>query len=101
MRLLLTALLLSFSFLCLVGQEEKIYSFHSEIEIVESGSVTVQEKIRIYATGNLFKRGITRSLPLTRRDAENHPVRVNYNIREVLVDGNPVNFLPKRRGVTW
>lgn len=52
MRLLLTALFLSFSFLCLVGQEEKIYSFHSEIEIVESGSVTVQEKIRIYATGN-------------------------------------------------
>ncbi|QRX63577.1 hypothetical protein JS578_12070 [Dysgonomonadaceae bacterium zrk40] len=98
MRLLLIALLLSFSSLCLVGQEEKIHAFHSSIEIEESGSVTVQEKIRIYANGNLFKRGITRALPLTRRDAENHPVRVNYNIREVLVDGNPVNFFTDKEG---
>lgn len=98
MRLLLTALLLSFSFLCLVGQEEKIYAFHSEIEIDESASIMVQEKIWIYAAGNLFKRGITRALPLTRRDAENHPVRVNYNIREVLLDGNPVNFFTEKEG---
>ena len=45
MRVLLS-LLLFFSFLVLVAQEEKIISFHSDITIAESGSLTVRETFK-------------------------------------------------------
>lgn len=76
MRVLLS-LLLFFSFLVLVAQEEKIISFHSDITIAESGSLTVRETIQIYAAGDIFKRGITRALPLSRRDVDNNRIGVD------------------------
>lgn len=97
MRVLLS-LLLFFSFLVLVAQEEKIISFHSDITIAESGSLTVRETIQIYAAGDIFKRGITRALPLSRRDVDNNRIGVDYIIREVLVDGKPVNYFTEKEG---
>lgn len=66
MRVLLLWVLI-FSSLVLVAQEERITSFHSDIALAEPGSLTVRETIRIYARGDIFKRGITRALPLTRK----------------------------------
>lgn len=97
MRVLLS-LLLFFSSLVLVAQEEKIISFHSDITIAESGSLTVRETIQIYAAGDIFKRGITRALPLSRRDVDNNRIGVDYIIREVLVDGKPVNYFTEKEG---
>jgi len=97
MRILLSWLLI-FSSLVLVAQEEKITSFHSDITVAESGSLTVRETIQIYAAGDIFKRGITRALPLTRRDIDNNRIGVDYIIREVLVDGKPVNYFTEKEG---
>lgn len=97
MRILLSWLLF-FSSLVLIAQEEKITSFHSDITVAESGSLTVRETIQIYAAGDIFKRGITRALPLTRRDIDNNRIGVDYIIREVLVDGKPVNYFTEKEG---
>ncbi len=97
MRILLSWLFF-LSSLVLVAQEEKITSFHSDITVAESGSLTVRETIQIYAAGDIFKRGITRALPLTRRDIDNNRIGVDYIIREVLVDGKPVNYFTEKEG---
>lgn len=97
MRILLSWLLF-FSSLVLIAQEEKITSFHSDITVAESGSLTVRETIQIYAAGDIFKRGITRALPLTRRDIDNNRIGVDYIIREVSVDGKPVNYFTEKEG---
>lgn len=97
MRILLSWLFF-LSSLVLIAQEEKITSFHSDITVAESGSLTVRETIQIYAAGDIFKRGITRALPLTRRDIDNNRIGVDYIIREVLVDGKPVNYFTEKEG---
>ncbi|MDY9918602.1 MAG: DUF2207 domain-containing protein [Proteiniphilum sp.] len=98
MRLFIPSLLLLFSFTVLVAQEEKVYTFHSDINVDSSGVITVREHIRIYARGDLFKRGITRSLPLTRRDREGNRIRMEYGVTEVRQDGNPVGFFTENEG---
>lgn len=57
MRNIFTALLIVLSTALLMAQEEKIYSFHSDISVDSSGMITVREDIRIFAKGDLFKRG--------------------------------------------
>ena len=97
MRVLLLWVLI-FSSLVLVAQEERITSFHSDIALAESGSLTVRETIRIYARGDIFKRGITRALPLTRKDRDNNRIQVDYTLHEVQVDGRPVSFFTEKEG---
>ncbi len=98
MRNIFTALLIVLSTALLMAQEEKIYSFHSDISVDSSGMITVREDIRIFAKGDLFKRGITRSLPLTRRDRDGNPVRVGYAVKEVLLDGVAAGFFTDKEG---
>ena len=81
-----------------MAQEEKIYSFHSDIEVERSGVIKIREKIRIYSKGDIFKRGITRALPLGRTDIQNNRIRMNYSVSEVLMNGQPVNFFTKNEG---
>ena len=80
------------------GQEEKVYSFHSEIDIEVSGDIQVREIIRVYAAGNVFKRGVTRALPLVRQDADGRRIKVSYKINKVLQDGKKADFFTEREG---
>lgn len=96
MRHLLVVLLLFCCFVSLMAQQEKMYRFHSDISLEESGTTTVREQIRIYARGDIFKRGITRVLPLTRMDRDEHRVSIGYTIKEVLRDGKIVNFFTEK-----
>ena len=98
MRLLFTVLLFSSSLLFMVAQEEKIYSFHSDITIDASGMIEVREQIRLYAKGDQFKRGITRSLPLRRTDSRNQRHLMDYTVKSVLVDGAPASFFTGKEG---
>ncbi len=98
MHKLLLGFLLMFSSVLVMAQDEKVYTFHSDIRIDTSGVIAVREHIRVYAKGDVFKRGITRSLPLSRRDVDGNRINVNYNVSEVLQDGNPVNFFTKNEG---
>src|SRR5690554_2899034 len=99
MRSLLLILLLTIAFpVTLLPQEERIYTHHSYIVVDTSGVITINEKIRIYANGDLFKRGITRSLPLTRTDADGKRVKMDYSILEVYKDDNKESYFTEREG---
>lgn len=77
---------------------EKVYTFRSDVLIDTSGYISVREDIRIYAKGEVFKRGITRALPLNRSDRDGKMIPVNYDIESVKKDGKPENFFTGREG---
>ena len=91
MRQVVIALLLMLP-LALISQEERIYTHHSDIVVDTSGVVRVTEKIRIYANGDLFKRGITRDLPTRRTDVNGKSVKVNYEIIGAYKNGSVERF---------
>lgn len=78
-----------------VGQQERVYTFHADISIELSGRIVVREEIKVYAAGIDFKRGITRSLPLTREGLRD---KVSYKVQRVLRDGEEVDFFTEREG---
>lgn len=82
--------------LSLLGQEERIYTFHADVHVDTSGVVSVRERIRVYADGDVFKRGITRALPLTRSDVDGNRIKIAYNIKGVDLHGAPVNFFTEK-----
>ncbi len=99
MRKSLASLLLILLFpVTLMSQIERIYTHHSDIVVDTSGVIRVSEKIRIYANGDIFKRGITRSLPTTRIDADGKEIKINYNIIEILKNGNAEPFFTEKDG---
>ena len=98
MRYIYIIALLFFSSIALIAQEEKIYSFDSDVEVEKSGIIQVREEIRIFSKGDIFKRGITRSLPLSRTDIQNNRIRMDYTVSEVLMNDNPVNFFTEKEG---
>lgn len=97
LRFLLFPLFLCLSLL-LQAQEERMYTFRSDITVDTSGVIYVQEDIRIYAEGDLYKRGITRALPLLRSEQNGNRIRMKYTVAEVRKDGRPVNFFTKEEG---
>lgn len=84
-----------FAFL-LEAQEERMVAFHAEVSLDTAGLTTVREQIRIYAAGDLYKRGITRALPLSRRDKDNNRIKITYRVLEVLLDGRSVNYFTEK-----
>lgn len=98
MRRLLVILLLALFPVLLLSQEERIYTHHSDIVVDTTGIIRVSEKIKIYATGDLFKRGITRALPTTRNDVEGKKIRIDYTIIEVYKDGEKESYFTEREG---
>ena len=73
------------------NQYEHIYNFHSDITIDKDAQVTVTEKIKIYASGNIFKRGIVRSLP-RKRNINGSTKKIKYDIQSVVRDGAEENY---------
>jgi uncharacterized membrane protein len=98
MRSFFVILLLVIFPVVLLSQEERIYTHHSDIVVDTSGVIRVSEKIRIYANGDLFKRGITRALPITRSDVEGNKIRIDYTIIEVYKDGEKESYFTEREG---
>ncbi|GAB3224724.1 DUF2207 domain-containing protein [Algoriphagus aestuariicola] len=70
----------------LFAQEEKLEEFNATILIDPSGLVTVSETI-VYSTELSGKRGIIRSLPLTRVDGLGDAARNDFSILSVKRDG--------------
>ncbi len=96
MRPVTILLLLIFSVLSLTAQEERMISFHADVSLDTTGITTVREQIRIYAAGEIYKRGITRALPLSRRDRDDNRIKISYHVQEVLLEGRPVNFFTEK-----
>jgi uncharacterized membrane protein len=67
---------------------EKIYSFHSDIQIQADGSVLVTEKIEVLALGRNIKKGIYRDIPLNFHLPEGI-ARQSLTVQDVVRDGAP------------
>ena len=98
MRKLFVILLLAIFPVVLLSQEERIYTHHSDIVVDTSGVINITEKIKIYANGDLFKRGITRALPTSRKDVDGNNIRVNYTIVEVYKNGEKESYFTEKEG---
>jgi len=76
----------------LFSQSERVLSFHSDIEVDTSSTITVKESIKIYANGTVFKRGITRTIPTQSVDSLGKKVKLDYKILSVERDGRASKY---------
>lgn len=84
-----------------VFSQEKILSYHSLINIESTGDLDVTEKIRVRAEGIDIRRGIFREFPTEYKDKLGNKYNVDFEVTEVLRDGQPESFHTKneRNGV--
>jgi len=82
--------------LALFSQSERVLSFHSDIEVDTSSTITVKESIKVYANGNVFKRGITRTIPTQILDDSGNRINLNYKILSVQRDGRTSKYHTER-----
>jgi len=88
--LLIVWIAVSLIFLDTAVAQERVIRFDSVIEVVEDNSLIVTETIKIRADGDIFKRGIVRTFPLTRRlPNQKRLTRVGFEILSVEKDGTP------------
>ena len=73
-------------------EQERILSFHSDIEVLRSSGMIVTETIEVYAAGNQIKRGIYRDFPTKYKDRYGRNYKVRFDVKEVLRDNAPENF---------
>jgi len=76
----------------LFSQSERVLSFYSDIVVDTSSTITVKESIKIYANGNIFKRGITRTIPTIIVDSSGKSVKLDYKILAIERDGRTSKY---------
>lgn len=67
--------------------DERILSFHSDIQVFRDGGMSVTETIRVRAEGKQIKRGIYRDFPTTYRDVMGNRYVVDFELLGVERDG--------------
>ena len=72
-----------------VHASERILSFDSNIEVLESGAMLVEEHIRVRAEGDRIRRGIYRDFPTRYRDRAGNRYVVGFELLTVIRDGQP------------
>ncbi|MCC5867978.1 MAG: DUF2207 domain-containing protein [Gammaproteobacteria bacterium] len=70
-----------------VAAQERILSFHSDIELAHDGSLLVTETIVVRAEGRRIRRGIYRDFPTRYRDRHGNNVVVDFELLDVQRDG--------------
>lgn len=81
--------------------DERLLSFHSDIEVNADGSMQVTETIRVRAEGREIQRGIYRDFPTDFRDRFGNRVRVDFSVIGVSRDGATEGWhtVPQGNGV--
>ena len=67
--------------------DERILSFHSDIQVFQNGTMSVTETIRVRAEGKQIKRGIYRDFPTSYRDLLGNHYTVGFELLGVTRDG--------------
>ncbi len=78
-------------------EKERITSFHSDIDVNKNSGLTITEKINVYSTGNEIKRGIFRTLPLS-RNLNNKKQKVTYDIISITKNGETEDYHTETNG---
>lgn len=71
------------------ADDERILDYHSRIEIQADASVIVNETITVRSLQRQIRRGIYRDFPTRYRDRFGNWVKVDFEVLEVLRDGQP------------
>ncbi|OOV20152.1 DUF2207 domain-containing protein [Flavobacterium sp. LM4] len=81
--------------------QERILNFDVKVKIEKSGTIEVVENITIKAEGNVFKHGLLRTFPLTRKDKDGNDIDVKYSINSIEKDGATEDYFTKEEGNYW
>ena len=92
MKQLFFIILLVTNSFSLFSQSERVLSFHSDIVVDTSSIIKVKESIKIYANGNIFKRGITRTIPTQSVDSSGKKEKLDYKILAIERGGRPSKY---------
>jgi len=90
--LLFSTLLISSLLSTIVGADERILSFTSNIQVFIDGSMQVTETIKVNAEKNKIKRGIYRDFPTHYKDQLGNNYKVQFDIKSVLRNGEVENY---------
>ncbi len=71
---------------------ERITSFISQVDVLQSGDLVVEETISVIAEGNRIRRGIYRDFPTNYSDENGHSYRVAFSVVSVERDGSEEPF---------
>lgn len=71
---------------------ERIISFDSEITINDDASMTVVERIKVYAAGQKIQRGIYRDFPTRYKDEYGNNIKIKFDVLEISRDGNSESY---------
>lgn len=84
-----------------VQAEERIVSFHSDIDIAADSTMRVTETIRVKAEGAQIKRGIYRDFPTDYRDNLGNRIQVSFEVLNVTRSGRDEDYFtePYANGV--
>lgn len=72
--------------------DERILSYHSDIEVMTDGALDVTEIIRVRAEGNNIRRGIYRDFPTRYEDRAGNRYRVGFTVVSVDRNGRPEDW---------
>jgi len=70
-----------------LAAEERILLYDIDIEVEQSGDLTITEQITVNAEGNNIRRGIFRTFPTKYKDRLGNRYSVDFDVIEVLRDG--------------
>jgi uncharacterized membrane protein YgcG len=76
--------------------DERILSFHSDIQVAVDSSMQATETIRVKAEGEQIKRGIYRDFPTDYRDHMQNRIQVGFEVLNVSRDGRSENYFTER-----
>jgi uncharacterized membrane protein YgcG len=75
-----------------VNRTERAVSIHAGIVIDVTGVIRVTETMKVFAAGDVFKRGITWEIPLSRTDSHGKRKKTPVNIISIQRDGMPERY---------
>src|SRR5437773_2356243 len=88
-RVLGTLALLSLLSITTPAQSERIRDFHSDIRLLDEGTLLVKETIVVFSTGNQIRHGIYREFPTRYKDRLGNNYAVGFRFSGALRDGQP------------
>ncbi|MEM1081898.1 MAG: DUF2207 domain-containing protein [Pseudomonadota bacterium] len=90
------ALLLAGCAIAPLHAEERIARYHVQIDVQSNAALEVTETIVVDAEGQSIRRGIYRDFPTRYRDSNGHRVVVDFDMIEVLRNGEPEPWFTER-----
>jgi hypothetical protein len=79
-----------------VQAEERIHDYHSDVQVLKDGSLTVTETITVNAEGRKIKRGIYRDFPIAYTSRYMVPIKLPFDVVSVKRDGKTEPFHTKK-----